>query len=129
MIDVMTETTALSGKNKAGLVLCGLLGATDVASLAALGQQGAGESGPPAAVIVAAAALGILTLVAVVVTWRTRSRLGARLVAASRVLSALSAVPAFFVEDVGTGFVAAAATAVLLTLVAIWLLLSPPSRA
>ena len=124
----MTKTAELSGKNKAGLVLCGLLGAADVASLGALGQQDAASSGPPVAVIVAAAVLGVLTIAAVIVTWQTRSRLSARLAAAARVLSALSAVPAFFVDDVGNGYVAAAGAVVLLTLVAIWLLLSTPDR-
>ncbi len=129
MNDQITTMPALSGRNKTGLVLCGLLGAADVASLGALSQQDATSSGPPAAVIVAAAVLGVLTLGAVVVTWRTRSRLSARIVATTRVLSALTAVPAFFVEDVSTGFLAAAAGAVLLTLVAIWLLLSRPGPA
>ncbi len=127
MIHQMTETTILSGKNKTGLVLCGLLAAADIASLAALSQRGT-DNGPPAAVLVANAVLGVLTIAAVIFTWRTRSRLGARIAAAARVLSALTAVPAFFVDDVSTGFVAGAGAAVVVTLVAIWLLLSRPDR-
>ena len=125
MIHQMTETTILSGKNKTGLVLCGLLGAADVASLAALSQHGT-DNGPPAAVLVANAVLGVLTIAAVIFTWRTRSRLGARIAAAARVLSALTAVPAFFVDDVSTGFIAGGGAVVVLTLLAVWLLLSRP---
>jgi hypothetical protein len=128
MINQGSETAELSGKNKAGLVLCGLLGAADVASLAALGQRHSDSAGPPTAVLVAAAVLGLVTLVTVILTWRTGSRLGARITAVARILSALTSVPAFFVNNVGSGFIAAAGAAIIVTVVAIWLLLSRPGQ-
>ena len=121
-------TTSLSRKNKIGLGLCGLLGLADMTSIALIGRQSPGEPGPPAAVLVFAAVMGVVTVAAVVYTWRTRGRIGARIVAGSRVLSALTALPAFFVDDVSPGIVAGAGAGVLVTLVAIWLLLSRSDR-
>ena len=120
----MRATTSFGLKNKIGLVLCGLLGLADTSSIALIGQLSPGEPGPPAAVLVFAAVMGVVTVAAAVYTWRTRGRLGARIVAGSRVLSALTALPAFFVADVSPGLVAGAGAGILITLVGIWLLLS-----
>ena len=117
-------TTGLGLKNKTGLVLLGVLGLADMTSIALIGQQSPGEPGPPAAVLVFAAVMGVVTVAAVIYTWRTRDRLGARIVAGSRLLSALTALPAFFVDDVSPGLVAGAGAGVVVTLVGIWLLLS-----
>jgi hypothetical protein len=73
---------------------------------------------PPAVVLIGAAVVGIITLAAVVHTWRTRSRVG------SRILSALTELPAFFVDDVSGVLVAVAGAGVVLTLVAVWLVLA-----
>lgn len=127
MMNQGTDTAELSGRNKAGLALCGLLGAGDVASLAALGQRQTDSPGPPTAVLVAAAVLGLVTIATVIVTWRTGSRLGARITAVTRILSALTAAPAFFIDHVSSGFIAAAGATIIVTLVAIWLLLSHPA--
>ena len=117
-----------STRTKVGLVLCGLLGLVDIFSLALIGQAKDGEPGPPAAVLVVGAVLGVITLAGVVMGWRTGSRTAFRIVAAARILSALTSVPAFFVEDVSGGFVAGAGAGIIVTLVAVWLLLSGPSR-
>jgi len=119
---------ALSTRNKAGLVLAALLGVADMVGVVATPEPSAGEQGPPAAVLIAAAVLGIVTIVAAVWTWRTGNRVGSRVVAATRILSAVGALPAFFVEDVPAGLVAVAAAGVVLTVVAVWLVLSPPAR-
>jgi hypothetical protein len=121
-------TMTLSLKNKIGLGLCGLLGLADMTSIALIGRQSPGEPGPPTAVLVFAAVMGVVTVAAVVYTWRTRGRIGARIAAGSRVLSALTALPAFFVDDVSPGLVAGAGAGVLVTLVGIWLLLSRSDR-
>ena len=121
-----TEHTRLSTKNKVGLVLAGLLGVTDMASLGGP-TPGPGEQGPPTAVLVAATILGVITIVAVLITWRTGSRVPARVVAGSRILSALTALPAFFVGGVPTGLIAAAAGGIVLTAIAVWLVLSRPA--
>jgi hypothetical protein len=119
---------ALSTKNKVGLVLAALLGLADIAGVFATPEPAAGEQGPPAAVLVAAGVLGLVTIAAVVWTWRTGNRVGSRVIAAARILSAVTALPAFFVEDVPAGLVAAAAAGVVVTVVTVWLVLSPPSR-
>jgi Na+-translocating ferredoxin:NAD+ oxidoreductase RnfE subunit len=120
--------TGLSLKNTIGLGLCGLLGLADMTSIALIGRQNPDEPGPPAAVLVFAAVMGVVTVLAVIYTWRTRGRIGARIVAGSRVLSALTALPAFFVDDVSPGLVVGAGAGVLVTLVAIWLVLSGNDR-
>lgn len=124
-------TTSLTRRNKAGLVVCGLLGLADTSNIALLlaGGSDSDSPGPPAAVLVFGAVMGLVTLAAVVFTWRSGDRLGARVVAGSRVLSALTAVPAFFVDDVSPALVAGAGAGMVVTLVGIWLLLSRPTEA
>ena len=78
----------------AGLVLAGLLGLGDV-----IGIVTGGVDGPPFPVLIAGAVLGVITLVGVVLGWRG-SRAGIVTVIVTRLLSALTAVPAFFVDDV-----------------------------
>jgi hypothetical protein len=120
-------TTALSGRNRTGLVLAGLLAVVDIVSVFAINQDGtSGEPGPPLGVLVFSAILGVVTLVAAAHAWRTGNRVGSRVVAGTRILSALGALPAFFVEDVPAGLVAAAGIGVAVTIVAVWLVLSPP---
>jgi len=119
--------TGLSGRNKTGLVIAALLGLADLASLAGP-QPGPGEQGPPAGVLIAASVLGLFTLAGVAYAWRTGNRVGSRVVAGTRILSAVTAVPAFFVEDVPPGLVALAAVGVAVTLLCVWLVLSPPRR-
>jgi hypothetical protein len=120
-----TARASLSGKNKAGLVVAALLGLADLASLAGP-QPEPGEPGPPVAVLVVGTVLGLVTLLAAAYAWRTGNRVGSRVVAGTRILSALLAVPAFFVEGVPAGLVAVAAAGVLLTVACVWLVLSPP---
>jgi hypothetical protein len=122
-----SRTSRLSVKNKIGLVLAGLLGVTDMASL--LGPQpGPGEEGPPMAVLIAGSILGLLTVVAVIYVFRTASRTGSRIVAGTRILSMITALPAFFVEGVPAGLVALAAVGVVVTLLTVWLVLSKPAQ-
>jgi hypothetical protein len=123
-----TRTTpALSTKNKAGLVLAGLLAVADVVGVFTIDQGSVpGEAGPPTGVLVFGAILGVVTLAAAGYAWRTGNRVGSRVVAGARILSALGALPAFFVEDVPAGLVAGAGVGVVVTIVAVWLVLSPP---
>lgn len=121
-----TQTPALSKRNKIGLALCGLLGLGDTVGLVALGADST-ASGPPDGVIVAGGVLGIVTLIAVFYTWRTGNRLGSRIVSGARILSATTALPAFFVDDVSGTLIAVAGVGIVVTLVAIWLVLSRPA--
>jgi hypothetical protein len=123
-----SSTTGLTRRNRIGLGICAVLAVADLAGLAMVGGTDSDAVGPPSAVLVAGAVLGAITLVAVVSTWRTGSRAGSRVVAGTRILSAFGALPAFFVDDVPAGLVASAGAGVAVTLVAVWLVLSPRAR-
>jgi len=133
MTTELTATTAATGrtlstKNRAGLVLAAVLGLLDVVGMFATPDPAPGEQGPPTAVLVGAGVLGIVAVAAAIWTWRTGNRIGSRVIAATRIVSAVSALPAFFVEGVPAGLVALAAAGVVLTVVTVWLVLSPPAR-
>ncbi|MEH3075917.1 MAG: hypothetical protein PGN11_04455 [Quadrisphaera sp.] len=84
----------------------------------------------PVLINVVTGVLGIVTLVGVVLVWRWRSGrvgLGVTLIVASQVLNVLTAVPAFF-ADIPSGYKAAIAAGVVLTLVGVALVL-PARRA
>ncbi|GGM46197.1 hypothetical protein ACFFX1_21915 [Dactylosporangium sucinum] len=105
-----------------GLVLSGLLGLVDVVSLPL------GADGPPMAVLVIGAALGIGTVAGVVLAWPNRSRAGAVTVIVTRLLSALTAVPAFFVATTPGAARVAAAAGIVVTLLCV-ALVAPALRA
>ena len=104
----MTNTSGITAR-RIGLVIFGLLSLGDIATLALTD----GES-PPYAVAAVAALLGIVSLVLAVQAFRDPSR-PLRLLIGLRVLSAITALPAFFVPDVPAGPQAAAAGVVVLT--------------
>ena len=81
-----------------GLAICALLGVIDIISLATLGSGA--DDGPPVLVTLISAVLGVITLVGARIAWRGGPKWGLVAVIVSRVLSALSALPAFFVDDV-----------------------------
>ncbi|MEN3540189.1 hypothetical protein AAH991_34110 [Microbispora sp. ZYX-F-249] len=93
-----------------GLVLAALFGLGDVISV----PLGDGEH-PPFAVALADGVLGLITVVGVVPAWRG-SRAGVVAVIVTRLLSALSAVPAFFADGVPAPAIAVAAVGIALTL-------------
>ena len=103
-----------------GLAILALLSLGDVAVLGLTD----GEH-PPYAVAIAAAALGVVSLVLVVLAWRGRGWALAPLVVL-RALSALSAVPAFVVSGVPTSAVVLAALVVALTIVGVVLVAPSP---
>jgi hypothetical protein len=115
-----------STRNKIGLVLAVLFGLGDLSSPFTPVGADDGQAGPPMPVLVADAVLGIVTLVAVVFAWRSASRVAARIVAGTRILSALTALPAFFVSGVPAPVVALVAVSVVLTIVCVVLVLAPP---
>ncbi|GAA3233055.1 hypothetical protein ACFO1B_22880 [Dactylosporangium siamense] len=119
------ETTV---KNKIGLTLAALLAIGDVVTpfTPPLAADEA-TNGPPFAVIVAGAVLGVITLVCAVHMWRTGNRISARLIAGTRILSALSAMPAFIVSGIPPIVVALVAAGVLLTVLSVVLVLSRPT--
>lgn len=104
---------------RAGLIVLGLLSLGDVATpLVTDGEH------PPMEVALIGSALGLVSLVLVVFAWRGARRAVVPLIVL-RVLSALSAVPAFFAGDVPAAAVIAAALVVALTALGTALLLVP----
>jgi hypothetical protein len=112
----------LSTKNKVGLVIAGLLGLGDIP--AALMPTPDGEVGPPYAILVLGSILGVVTVVAVVIGWTKASRGAIRVAAGARIVSVLTALPAFFV-DVPWFIKLLVTAAVVLTAVSVVLMLSP----
>jgi hypothetical protein len=120
-----------TGKNTVGLVLGMLLGIADLLSLVALGSGDSSSdcNGPPAAVLVFGAVMGLLTIAGIVALWKGGSRRWLRLVAGSRILSAVTSLPAFFVDDVPAGLKVVAAIGILVTVGAVVLMAARPRTA
>ncbi|MEO6881201.1 MAG: hypothetical protein ABI181_09700 [Mycobacteriaceae bacterium] len=115
----------LNTKNRVGLVLAGLLGVLDLGALASPTPDG--EVGPPIGILVISALSGVVTVVAVVLTWWRRQPGAVRIAAGARILSMITSLPAFFV-DVPSGLKVLVALFVVLTLVSVVLMLSPARR-
>jgi hypothetical protein len=99
-----------------GLVIAGLLALADVTTpLTSDGEH------PPMVIGVACAVLGLISIAGIVGAWRG-SRGWTTAIIASRLLSAVAAVPAFFVEGVPAGAMAAAGAGIGLTLLSVGLL-------
>jgi len=120
------EVCTLSRKNRTGLVLAALLGLTDLANFLDVppGDSELATAGPPTAVVVGDGVLGVITLVAVVHTWRTAERRGSRVVAATRIVSAVTSLPALFLSGVPAWVVALVAVSVIVSVVVVSLVLS-----
>jgi hypothetical protein len=112
----------LSTKNKVGLAIAGLLGLADIP--AALMPTPDGEVGPPYAILVLGSILGVVTVVAVVIGWTKANRAAIRVAAGARIVSVLTALPAFFV-DVPWFIKLLVTVAVVLTVISVVLMLSP----
>lgn len=119
------HTSLLSTANRIGIGLAVVLSLMDFASL--LVPTPPGEVGPPYVVLLLSAALGVVTLVAVVVAWRSGSRGALRIAAGARVVSAITALPAFFV-DVESWVKLVVALTVVLTIACVLLMLAPARR-
>jgi hypothetical protein len=120
---VTTRIARLTTRNKVGLVLAVLLALGDVASLLQP-PTADGETGPPFSILLVDGLLGVLTIVGVVIAWRSASRGAIRVVAGSRIISAITAMPAFFV-DVPAGIKLLVGVIVLVTLATVVLIMTP----
>ncbi|MFD8999952.1 hypothetical protein ACFV0T_03035 [Streptomyces sp. NPDC059582] len=118
---------ALTRKNRVGLVLAGLLGLLDTTNFLSIPADDSGGDGPPSGVLFADGILGLITVVAVVYTWPTADRTGSRVVAGSRIISAITSLPALFVSGVPAWVVAAVALSVIVTVFVTALVLSRPA--
>ena len=117
--------SSISGKQKAGLVIAGLISAGNVPSV--LFPTPDGEEGPPFMVLVLGTILGVIGLVAVVIAWRNNNQAAFRVAAGALVISIISALPAFFV-DVPAGIKLLVAVSVALTVLSIVLMFSTARR-
>jgi hypothetical protein len=107
---------------RAGLVLLGALSVLDLA-----GPLTTDGDHPPMFVAVIGAGLGLASLVCVAAAWRGARRAVLPLVVL-RLVSALSAVPAFFVDDLPGGIVALVVVFIALTLAGIALVSGSRTR-
>ena len=112
----------LSTKNKIGLAIAGFMGLVDMGSV--LTPTPEGEVGPPFAILVLGSILGVITVIAVVVGWAKANRGAIRVAAGARIVSVLTALPAFFV-DVPWFIKLLVTVAVVLTVISVVLMLSP----
>lgn len=112
----------MSPSFRLGLVILGLLSCVDV-----VGPLLTDGDNPPMAIALAACVLGVASLVCVALAWRGNTRVILPL-AGLRLLSALSAIPAFFVSDVPPGIRGLAAALVLLTIVGVALVVGARTR-
>lgn len=112
----------LSTKNKVGLVIAGLLGLSDLPAV--LMPTPDGEVGPPLGILILGSICGVITVIAVVIGWVKANRGAIRVAAGARIVSMLTALPAFFV-DVPPAIKILVTAAVILTVVSVVLMLSP----
>jgi hypothetical protein len=115
----------ISGRQKAGLVIAGLLSLVNVTS--AFFPTPEGEEGPPYVVLVLGTILGVVGLVGVVIAWRTGNQAAFRVTAGALVINAIAALPAFFV-DVPAGLKLAVAISIVVTVLGIVLMFSTARR-
>jgi hypothetical protein len=109
----------MSGKNKMGLVILGLLSVADLLTPALTD----GEH-PPMEIAIGAAVVGLVSLVLIGFVWRGKRWALAPLITL-RLASALLAVPAFFASGVPAAAVAAAGVGVAATIVGVVAVLLP----
>ncbi len=108
----------MSRSSRAGVVILGILSLADIAApLLTDGDH------PPMVVAWAAAVLGVASLALAVTVWRGRPGTTMPL-ATVRIVSALTAVPAFFTSDVPAFATAAAVAVIVLTALGLGLLFS-----
>lgn len=119
----MNDISVLSRRRRAGHVLGIALG---VAHLSVLGvPTGGDDAGPPLAVLVVGAAVGLAVILLLVRSWRRDARTARVLAGVLLVLAALGAAPGLLAADVDLGLRVAAGLLVGLTAVTLALLFLP----
>lgn len=116
-------TVQFSTRNRVGFILAILLSIPSL--VGPLNPTPEGEAGPPLLVLALGAALGLVTIGAVALGWRRGNASAIRVAAASVIISAITALPAFFVPDVPPGLRVVAAGGVLLGITSVVLMLTP----
>ena len=113
----------LSKLNKAGLIIAGVLGLIDITGPFTMPAD-TGQDGPPIAILILDSILGLITVVAVVIAWRTARRGAVRIAAGARIVSMITALPAFFV-DVPAALQVVVALFVAVTIASVAMMLIP----
>lgn len=109
---------------KVGLGIAIFLGLTNLPG--AFQPTPDGQDGPPLGVLVLGTVLGLISIIAAVIAWRSGNRVALRVTAACVILNVLSALPAFFV-DVPAFIKLLVAVSTLVALLAVVLMFSRPS--
>lgn len=112
----MSHPTPIATSVRAGLVLFAILSLADIAGLALTDGKH-----PPYSVAAIGAALGVASLFCLVPTWRGNA-VATRVLSILRIVSALTAVPAFVMSGVPAAAVGSAAAIVLVTAIALVLI-------
>ena len=123
-----TRSASVTTKQKVGLVLAGLYSLANIPGFL-VGEPAPDEVGPPLAILVVGSILGVIGLVAAVLSWRG-NQVALRICAGAIILMTLTGLPAFFV-DVPMAIKALVGFSVVLTVVIVALMFStsrPPSR-
>lgn len=116
-----------NGRRKAGHILGGVLAAAHIAAIGVPAEEG--EPGPPLAVLMVGAVVGLVILALLVRSWRADSRGARRVAAVLLLLAALGALPGLLVAGVPVALQIGAGLLVLLTIAAVVLLFSPQRAA
>jgi hypothetical protein len=120
------HTPPLSPGVRIGLGIAALLGLLDCTSLF-FPPTDPGEVGPPVAILAVGTLLGVATLVAVLVAWRTGRGAAIWVVAVTRIVSVLLALPGF-VFGAPRGVQQLVAVFVVVSVVAVALMRAPGRR-
>ena len=118
-------SVAVTKRMKVGLVLAILLGLANIPFL--FSPTPDGQDGPPYAVLVLSAVLGVVSVVAAVIAWRSGSRTAIRVAAATVIINAVTTIPALF-ADIDAGIKVASAVAILASVASVVLILGRPAR-
>lgn len=95
--DATMGDVPLSPRNRIGLALAFLLGLIGV-PMFLRDAPDPGVVGPPTVVLVTESLCGLVTIVAVTVGWRLGSTRAIRLASGAKIVSVLTAAPAFFLD-------------------------------
>ena len=117
-------STTVTGRQKTGLVLAALISVANIPWV--FSPTPDGQEGPPYAVLLVGAILGVVGLVAAVTAWRGNGT-ALRVCAGALIVNLLMTLPAFFV-DVPAWIKAASAFFTLLTIAAVVLMFSTSRR-
>jgi heme A synthase len=112
-----TTMTATTVRQKVGLVLAGVYSVGNIPSAFM----------PTLGIMIIGSVLAVVGLVAVVMAWRTGSRVALRVAAGAIIVITLTGLPAFFV-DVPAWVKLLVGVSTILTIVTVVLLLSPSRR-